>query len=124
MAWATYSKIGSRETQACRIAGTAACPLARTLTLVGLALTCSGHLHRHRAELQGAADGHAAATADPGNPSHCRGSRVETAARLQHKLDDGMVGRQDMKLILTCADGSVIYASAGIPVHHRVIDMI
>ena len=42
---------------------------------------------------------------------------------LAHKLDDGMVGRQDMKLILTRADGSVIYASAGIPVHHRVIDM-
>ena len=40
---------------------------------------------------------------------------------LAHKLDDGMVGRQDMKLILTRADGSVIYASAGIPVHHRTI---
>ena len=28
-----------------------------------------------------------------------------------------------MKLILTRADGGVIYASAGVPVHHRVIDM-
>ena len=108
-----------------RLAGSLGRRLARwlaLLTLVGLALTCLGvytvtalsfkdrqmdtlrqkqiqvnHLITESGELDG--------------------------GTLAHKLDDGMVGRQDMKVILTSADGNILYASSAIPIDSRTIDL-
>ena len=42
---------------------------------------------------------------------------------LTHKLNDAMVGQQDVMVILSGADGSVLYASSAVPMDHRTIDM-
>ena len=108
-----------------RLAGSLGLRLARwlaLLTLVGLALTCLGvytvtalnfkdrqmdtlrqkqiqvnHLITESGELDG--------------------------GTLGHKLDDSMVGRQGMKVILTSADGNILYASSAIPIDSRTINL-
>ncbi|HRP20505.1 MAG TPA: two-component sensor histidine kinase, partial [Alicycliphilus sp.] len=41
---------------------------------------------------------------------------------LTHKLDDAMVGRRDMEVTLTDAEGRVLYTSSSVPGGHRIID--
>jgi two-component system heavy metal sensor histidine kinase CusS len=42
---------------------------------------------------------------------------------LTHKLDDAMIGRQDMEVTLTDAEGRVLYTSSSVPGGHRIIDV-
>ncbi len=42
---------------------------------------------------------------------------------LTHKLDDAMVGRRNMEVTLTDAEGRVLYTSSSVPGGHRIIDV-
>ncbi|RUP24191.1 MAG: HAMP domain-containing protein [Curvibacter sp.] len=49
--------------------------------------------------------------------------KEQDGGTLAHKLDDALVGRQDMTVILTAADSSILYAHAAIPTDHRTINV-